>query len=757
MDSKDKISVHIDLGRGVYRISVNDREDVITKPIYEGDQNNYDKEAMNKRRKAIMGKKYIPTDLLAEMDPVLYDALEELDALSSYETNYRTLYLEAVTKQVTYTGLSEKRSSREKRARQMKVDDLEKAGISIQYDLNLLGNSRNLRIPDIIRGFMLARNSKKNGANVKVNAVYKPVDTHEYSDYEEEMPIYEAEEPEQEAEAEPIKIETYEDTEQIEDEIRKNIASEVTRMMEEEATKREMSGTEYEEGQSSSMGDTEEIILENGDSKSEESPEEATGSKEESMSGQEEQNSREHEETAGQEQTSGEHEESKVQSPEATSKAKTQPKQKKTISRCKAVQASKKSAREAARMKNAYKQKIASKEARDSQSEAIKKAHEEKVRRSEEAARKQAELEAKQREEANRRKEAERAKKKAEEQAQAQAKKPLIVLRKPEIKNISGLVHKFTRKVKGQIDSIRNKVHIPKDLHKKAAESIVRIGKPKVENVGKWAHKLTRKVKSQADSIKNKVHIPKKLSEKIVIGAAVGACCLTILGITTMSKNDKQVGVNGPGISDSMEVDIDNSSSPSDIEDIIDNILNENDGQESNENIGSTTVDEGTKGEQVENGSGNIVETPEETEKPTQDNGNAVKPGNIDNDKKPGDTADSSVEYLSSIKVGARINIGSGRYFEAPDGSGKSGSFESFKDSAKVITIIGISTYEGYTVIKDSDVNLYELKQQYPNAKFSYHIVAELPDGSTRILGWMTENSFEQNIEHQQEMEEQER
>jgi len=146
VDSKDKISVHIDLGRGVYRISVNDREDVITKPIYEGDQNNYDKEAMNKRRKAIMGKKYIPTDLLAEMDPVLYDALEELDALSSYETNYRTLYLEAVTKQVTYTGLSEKRSSREKRARQMKVDDLEKAGISIQYDLNLLGNSRNLRI-----------------------------------------------------------------------------------------------------------------------------------------------------------------------------------------------------------------------------------------------------------------------------------------------------------------------------------------------------------------------------------------------------------------------------------------------------------------------------------------------------------------------------------------------------------------------------------------------------------------------------------
>jgi len=121
------------------------------------------------------------------------------------------------------------------------------------------------------------------------------------------------------------------------------------------------------------------------------------------------------------------------------------------------------------------------------------------------------------------------------------------------------------------------------------------------------------------------------------------------------------------------------------------------------------------------------------------------------------DKKDSSAEYLSSIRVGSKLNIESGRYFETPEGTGKSGSFENYKDSSKEINIIGILTNEGYIVIEDESISLYELKQQYPNAKFSYHIVAELPDGSTRILGWMTENSFEQNIEHQQEMEEQER
>ena len=37
--------------------------------------------------------------------------------------------------------------------------------------------------------------------------------------------------------------------------------------------------------------------------------------------------------------------------------------------------------------------------------------------------------------------------------------------------------------------------------------------------------------------------------------------------------------------------------------------------------------------------------------------------------------ADSSIEYLSSVRVGASMNIESGKYFECPDGTGNYGYF----------------------------------------------------------------------------------
>ena len=45
-------------------------------------------------------------------------------------------------------------------------------------------------------------------------------------------------------------------------------------------------------------------------------------------------------------------------------------------------------------------------------------------------------------------------------------------------------------------------------------------------------------------------------------------------------------------------------------------------------------------------------------------------------------------------------------------------------EEAKILTIIGIATEKGYiSIMNDSgDVSLLDLKQQYPNAKFSYHL-----------------------------------
>lgn len=106
---------------------------------------------------------------------------------------------------------------------------------------------------------------------------------------------------------------------------------------------------------------------------------------------------------------------------------------------------------------------------------------------------------------------------------------------------------------------------------------------------------------------------------------------------------------------------------------------------------------------------------------------------------------DDTKQYLSSIKVGAALNINNGKFFETPEGQGNYGRFENYTDGVKTISMIEIMTRDGYKIVKDSESNLYQLKQQYPDAKFSYHIVFERTDGTKTTLGWLTEDSLEQN------------
>lgn len=102
-------------------------------------------------------------------------------------------------------------------------------------------------------------------------------------------------------------------------------------------------------------------------------------------------------------------------------------------------------------------------------------------------------------------------------------------------------------------------------------------------------------------------------------------------------------------------------------------------------------------------------------------------------------------DYQDLVRVGARMNIQKGKFFETPEGTGKFGRFEKYADSKKIITIIGITTKDGYKSIKSNDISLKELKEKYPDAKFSFHFADE--KGSS--LGWLTSNSFEETIQNE--------
>lgn len=240
---------------------------------------------------------------------------------------------------------------------------------------------------------------------------------------------------------------------------------------------------------------------------------------------------------------------------------------------------------------------------------------------------------------------------------------------------------------------------------------------------GSFITRLTRKIKGKDDSIRNKKFISKlsNRQKKIALGVTVVTAIAAIgliSGVGTYKLLSHFGGhtanidkpINTPGVVETVKPsqDVD--------KDGIDYILGE---------YGGHT---------------DPVETPAPvTPAPETPAPEIQKPVNNEQQSKE--------EYLSSIKVGTAMDITSGKYFETPEGQGNYGQFENFTGGRKIIQFIDVMTDEGYIVIKDDSVNLWQLKQQYPNAKFSYHIVYENADGTTRPLGWLTEDSLDQNIQ----------
>ena len=256
--------------------------------------------------------------------------------------------------------------------------------------------------------------------------------------------------------------------------------------------------------------------------------------------------------------------------------------------------------------------------------------------------------------------------------------------------------------------------------------------------------RFTRKVKDVTDSIRNKKYVSIiKEHKRTINGVALAAVVTLGIGagiVHYMNNNSASIEVPSTSASESVKPSDEGTKTP-----------------ESTIVIGDKEVDIGD------------VSTPE-TQKPTVSEG--TKPGTNTNQVNQGSAVnkgeneesnsnkseetvnnsaekDSRVEYLSSIKVGTTMHIESGKYFEAPDGTGNYGYFENHQNGKKEITIIGVATNEGYIAVKDGSISLYELKQQYPEAKFSYHFVNRNDDGTTTVLGWLTENSFEKDIEHE--------
>lgn len=729
------LRVQLDLAEGVYVISRNDGEEVI-KLIKDGTKSHYDKAAMDKRRKEIEKleagqSKWIPEDLLKTVDPVLYDALEEFD--SKYGTQYRSAYVKAITLQIPYTGVSEMKKKRqyEKRAAGIRTEKLEKAGISMEYDLNIFGG---LGLKNNLQALKIARAQKTVGVTIKnrqtdfVKNIGAAISTR-VSSIRDKIIEQRIRKNEEKIKLAQKKVEASVPRDEH------GLIDDVPELSEEELLSIS-SGMLEQSGQVLNIGNNakleperkvgESVVIDKDVTTDENiaTVGVAAGSnpqvldatilrtnpsiKDSVMVGANSSTAQ-----AGAEivRTEMEAQSNTLEigvnvEVAAIERASAGPKAKKNMSRSKSIQASKQAAREAGKLKNSYQARIQAKaDARIAAAEGKQKAAIKRAEDAQKAAQEEQDRIAREREEQIRAEiEAEEARIAAEE-ARIAAEKAL---------NDKKLSVRLSRKLKSVQDSIKNKVHMP-DMseYKRKITGAVTIAVERAKEVKKEAAvKFTRTLRNAQDSIKNKVHVPNLTGPQRTIAGVVAAVAL--------------VGAIGLGVA-ATQANADASSRipvtpTAPIAEAVESIKPELGDIDKFVNIGDLGHKTNTIGAQ---------ETGEKTPE--------VKPEKSKEEQQK--------EYLSSIKVGSKMKIESGKYFASPDGTGNYGHFENYTDRVKEITIIDVITRDGVIVVKDPNVSLYELKQQYPEAKFSYHFVFRHSDGRTTTLGWLTENSMEQNIE----------
>lgn len=392
---------------------------------------------------------------------------------------------------------------------------------------------------------------------------------------------------------------------------------------------------------------------------------------------------------------------------------------KQKIGRRKTIQASKKKSRDEGKLKNRYEEVIEENKAKKAAAE--QRIIEAAKRAEEQAKKEEQERIAKEKQEA----EARIAKEKQEAEERAKAEQQ-----------------------ESKVENQDKKVVVTPRIRK------LLIGRNASETGETTLKRFKRTIKDQADSIRNKVHVPKM--SKRTLGGAAGVVVLVVAAALTIKYgthqntqlNTTEIDRTPPAQSTEVVTPTENEVPSYEVGDITESeTLSYEIGDMSKGETPSYEIGDAAEGETTSYETGDVVEGEAPSYK-IEDSVEGEVPSykvekSTEDGQAPNSSKDSRIEYLSSVRVGATMNIQEGKYYECPDGTGNSGDFKKYQDSTKEITIIGVTTNEKYFSIEDPNVSLYEIMQQYPEAKFAYHFVAKNKDGTTTVLGWLTANSVQ--------------
>ena len=109
-----------------------------------------------------------------------------------------------------------------------------------------------------------------------------------------------------------------------------------------------------------------------------------------------------------------------------------------------------------------------------------------------------------------------------------------------------------------------------------------------------------------------------------------------------------------------------------------------------------------------------------------------------------------TIKDAIDLKFGkdTRFNLSVGTYWESPDGTGAHGEIKP-EEGSLFVTDVDVLDEKGFKHYGSSDgLSINEIKENHPNAKFSYHINRMYGDKEW-ICGWVTDEATMEKIDDQ--------
>lgn len=737
MDNKEELKIEFDIVKGCYTIMRETPYDIqyFIKDIKE------DKKSNGKIIRHLRNRYDFSNRVLEIIDPKLYEALLEFDV--RYRTNYMMKYLNSYAAQDVEIEDNESMKDYNERCKQRTIRSLQREGISISYNVGVIGASKKFGIIERIKLVNLAKKQAKFiGANCSYKfkldpreftylsnpevAVPSGADTDLENDPDFEIISLDDEEPKKKSIKDSFKsaidsIKTISKSASIQasknmpsklintcrnkvgkiisivdlkfQEMRKKVSSfkDILKKNNEKQNKsNDKNGAKPSileriiQSRIFDLGreEAEENKVQNFEEKPDKAPEEKV--EPENRKKPEDGSEEKIEQTKTEENSNlGQEGNAKANSPvqEKPKPKNNEAKPKKLISKRKSIQASKKELREAQKYKNSYKARI-------------------------------------------------------EEAEKAKARREAIANLSPEEKARL----KTERYKEAHRAPIKRPIERVEPVATKPDKS-----KPKPEKVVyKKKTKFTRKLKSKDDSIKNKKFKGLQDKKKLVIAGAMGFCILLFIGsAVTLATN-----LSGLRSYNKIETQIERDLESLDSDDSI-GIYFEG---------GTTRL--ARKYKEIPNIEINFDEDDKSHSEDSVGEPSEVKIVGMDTEEETESTEETeskdetevaevpeSKEYeLGSIRVGTEMNIDTGEFFEGPNEKGKKGNFESHKGETKIVSIIGVRAEGRYFPITDKSETVLELIKKYPNAEFVFHFADDAP----HQLGWVEDDKLEEIIEREE-------